>query len=168
MKMAKPAWNLIKSDAAYERIKKRLRSEGVRYELVRCINNGVHLSKWRYLPTPARERPPCEATCRNGRPCRAAVAVKPNGDWSTRCRRHGGASTGPKTAQGRARQAAAVTAANRQRKGRRYQTKSALERIHAQIDETNKAWADFEAAAKKSRLNIQQAAQQALARGQAE
>ena len=63
---------------------------------------------------PAVTRPQCGARCRDGHPC-AAPAV-----WSTstgaprngRCRMHGGLSTGPRTVEGRARVAAATSAAN--------------------------------------------------------
>jgi len=53
---------------------------------------------------PVKERPRCGAKTRAGTPCRR---------WPVRgrrrCRLHGGASTGPRTVEGRARQAASVT-----------------------------------------------------------
>ena len=51
----------------------------------------------------AMVHPACGARTRSGAPCRA-LAMK-NG----RCRMHGGSSTGPKTAAGKARQRAAAT-----------------------------------------------------------
>jgi hypothetical protein len=50
------------------------------------------------LPLPRKERPTCGARNRQGKPC--AVKVEPG---KRRCRFHGGLSTGPKTAAGRAR-----------------------------------------------------------------
>ena len=55
---------------------------------------------------PKKERPLCGARCRSGRPCRSRVVVD-GGRLRHRCRLHGGLSTGPKTAEGRARIAAA-------------------------------------------------------------
>ena len=49
-------------------------------------------------PLPRKERPVCGARNRQGKPC--AVKVEPG---KRRCRFHGGLSTGPKTATGRAR-----------------------------------------------------------------
>ena len=49
----------------------------------------------------------------------------------TRCRLHGGASTGARTAEGKARISAAVSAANRRRKGRAYRT---FKRFCAEFD----------------------------------
>jgi hypothetical protein len=49
-------------------------------------------------PLPRKERPICGARNRQGKPC--AVRVEPG---KRRCRFHGGLSTGPKTAAGRAR-----------------------------------------------------------------
>jgi hypothetical protein len=49
-------------------------------------------------PLPPKERPTCGARNRQGKPC--AVRVEPG---KRRCRFHGGLSTGPKTATGRAR-----------------------------------------------------------------
>jgi hypothetical protein len=53
-------------------------------------------------PLPRKDRPVCGARNRQGKPC--AVRVEPG---KARCRFHGGLSTGPKTAAGRARIAAA-------------------------------------------------------------
>ena len=50
------------------------------------------------LPLPRKERPRCGARNRQGKPC--SVRVEPG---KRRCRFHGGLSTGPKTAAGRAR-----------------------------------------------------------------
>ena len=51
-----------------------------------------------------KDRPRCGARCRDGHPCQAPV-VWPKGAWrpKKRCRRHGGMSTGPKTAEGKKR-----------------------------------------------------------------
>src|SRR4051812_14616725 len=49
-------------------------------------------------PLRRRERPKCGARNRQGEPC--AVRVEPG---KARCRFHGGLSTGPRTAEGRAR-----------------------------------------------------------------
>jgi hypothetical protein len=53
---------------------------------------------WRYALTAANAAPRCGARRKvNGRPCRAPAM--PNG----RCHKHGGASTGPKTVEGKER-----------------------------------------------------------------
>ena len=58
---------------------------------------------------PKAKRPRCLARCRSrgGRPCQAPVVVDRDGDGRIRvrcrCLRHGGRSTGAKTAEGRAR-----------------------------------------------------------------
>jgi len=64
---------------------------------------------WRRAPPPPKaERPSCGARCRSdgGARCRARVCVRfaPNGrcHLATRCRLHGGLSTGPRTVEGRA------------------------------------------------------------------
>jgi hypothetical protein len=49
------------------------------------------------------DRPLCGARCRTGKPCCARVLVRADRTLARRCRMHGGASTGPKTAEGRAR-----------------------------------------------------------------
>ncbi len=49
-------------------------------------------------PLPRRKRPVCGAQARNGSTCK--MRVEPG---KRRCRFHGGMSTGPKTAEGRAR-----------------------------------------------------------------
>ena len=54
------------------------------------------------LPLPKAERPRCGAKTRSGRPCQARVVP-----GKRRCRMHGGLSTGPRTAKGRSRIAAA-------------------------------------------------------------
>lgn len=53
-------------------------------------------------PLRRRSRPMCGAKTRNGAPCR--MKIEPG---RKRCRLHGGLSTGPKTAEGRERIAAA-------------------------------------------------------------
>lgn len=54
--------------------------------------------RWRVLLDRANAGPRCGATCkRTGQPCRGAAM--PNG----RCRMHGGASTGTRTPEGKAR-----------------------------------------------------------------
>ena len=64
-------------------------------------------SAWRrHRVTPKRDRPRCGAKCkRDGQPCRAPVFWDNERDAprNGRCRLHGGASTGPRTAKGRAR-----------------------------------------------------------------
>ena len=54
---------------------------------------------------PRRGRPRCGARCRSkgGAPCLAPVVVRLDGSLSTRCRMHGGLSTGPRTPEGRRR-----------------------------------------------------------------
>jgi hypothetical protein len=50
---------------------------------------------------PKRDRPLCSARCRDGHPCRARIALNPHtGKLSSRCRMHGGLSTGPRTPEG--------------------------------------------------------------------
>ena len=56
-----------------------------------------HASLW-IGDIPKARRPRCGARIRKGTPCRAPAV-----DGKGRCRLHGGLSTGPKTAQGRAR-----------------------------------------------------------------
>lgn len=63
-------------------------------------------AKARALACLARRRVPCGALTRKGRPCRALSEP-----GRRRCRFHGGRSTGPKTAEGKAR----IAAAQRQR-----------------------------------------------------
>ena len=68
----------------------------------------------------ADKRPRCGARCRDGHACRAAALWLP-GDPAPRngrCRLHGGLSTGPRTAEGRARSLAALAAARLRRAGR--------------------------------------------------
>ena len=64
-------------------------------------------SAWRqHRVTPKCDRPRCGAKRkRDGRPCMAPVVWNDvlNAPRNGRCRMHGGASTGPKTAEGRAR-----------------------------------------------------------------
>jgi hypothetical protein len=51
--------------------------------------------------------PRCGAQTRSGKPCRAPAMMNPHIGKRLRCRFHGGASTGPRTPEGRARIAAA-------------------------------------------------------------
>ena len=65
-------------------------------------------SAWRrHRVTPRRDRPRCGAKSKqgNGAPCMAPVVwdIERNAPRNGRCRMHGGASTGPKTPEGRAR-----------------------------------------------------------------
>ena len=59
-------------------------------------------------------RPRCGARCRSGRPCVAPAVWLPGASKprNGRCRMHGGLSTGPRTAEGRARVRAAIQASN--------------------------------------------------------
>lgn len=59
------------------------------------------------------DRPRCGATCRDGHPCRAPAVWLPGepAPRNGRCRLHGGLSTGPKTAEGKA----AIAESNRRR-----------------------------------------------------
>ncbi|HEU4403710.1 MAG TPA: HGGxSTG domain-containing protein [Polyangiaceae bacterium] len=57
---------------------------------------------------PKAQRPKCGAKTRTGAPCGRRVVCLPGGELKTRCRQHGGASTGPKTPEGRERMKAAV------------------------------------------------------------
>ena len=72
---------------------------------------------WRLtLAAPAkRQRPRCAAKCRDGSPCQARALT-----GRRRCRMHGGLSTGPRSAEGRAR----IAQANQQRQGTRYRVKA--------------------------------------------
>ena len=63
-------------------------------------------SAWRrHRVRPRRNRPQCGARCRDGTPCEARVVWDNdrNAPRNDRCRMHGGASTGAKTPEGRAR-----------------------------------------------------------------
>lgn len=65
-----------------------------------------HISRLRVTKpkgTPKSARPFCGARTRAGTPCKARVCQKPGGKLSTRCKLHGGKSTGPRTPEGRAR-----------------------------------------------------------------
>ncbi len=57
---------------------------------------------WR---APKRTRPKCGAKCRDGHACRAPTVWDKLRDRprNGRCRNHGGLSTGPRTAEGKAR-----------------------------------------------------------------
>ena len=52
---------------------------------------------------PKRQRDRCGAKCRDGHACKAPVFKRPDGSLARRCRMHGGASTGPKTEEGKRR-----------------------------------------------------------------
>lgn len=52
---------------------------------------------------PKGQRPRCGAKCRDGHPCRAPLFKRPDGSMGLRCRMHGGASTGPRTEEGKRR-----------------------------------------------------------------
>jgi hypothetical protein len=68
--------------------------------------------KFERLPTPRKkQRPACNAVCRDGHNCRARVVVRKDGTLANRCRLHGGLSTGPRTEEGRA----AIIESNRRR-----------------------------------------------------
>jgi hypothetical protein len=60
------------------------------------------------------KRPKCGAKTRAGAACRALVCVRSNGSHATKCKNHGGRSTGATTPEGRA----AIAESNR-RRGRR-------------------------------------------------
>lgn len=62
---------------------------------------------------PREERPRCGARCRNGSACQAPVVWHAGEPPRRRCRMHGGASTGPRTPEGRARSLAAIGQAPR-------------------------------------------------------
>ena len=81
------------------------------------FENGNEIgSATRFGPEWAGQR--CGARTKTGAPCQRP-AVKRTG----RCTRHGGRSTGPRTAEGRARIAAAHTTHGRQTKEARAETK---------------------------------------------
>ena len=52
---------------------------------------------------PKRLRDRCGAKCRDGHACHAPVFKRADGSLARRCRMHGGASTGPKTEEGKRR-----------------------------------------------------------------
>jgi hypothetical protein len=86
-----------------------------RNDLVRGIRREVHAAIREVdMPRgiPKKKRPQCGARCRTrfGEPCRAAVVWDRERGLMSRCRMHGGLSTGPKTPEGRARCAAAARA----------------------------------------------------------
>lgn len=68
-------------------------------------------------PKGLRDR--CGAKCRDGHACRAPVFKRPDGTLARRCRMHGGASTGPKTEEGKRRALAALHAGLMRRWARR-------------------------------------------------
>jgi hypothetical protein len=66
---------------------------------------------WKESKPQKRRRPLCAARCRDGHACRARVALDDKGAPRRRCKVHGGLSTGPRTAEGRAR----IAESNRRR-----------------------------------------------------
>jgi hypothetical protein len=64
-----------------------------------------------------KDRPRCGARCRSkhGAPCVARVWQRPDGTLATRCRMHGGTSTGARTSEGRDRLAEAGRRGARER-----------------------------------------------------
>jgi len=79
-----------------------------------------------------RSRPECGARCRDGHACRARVV------WSrddgrpieaARCRMHGGASTGPRTAEGRRASLAALARGRETLRQRRELTRAEAEAV---------------------------------------
>ena len=68
---------------------------------------------------PKQLRDRCGAKCRDGHACRAPVFKRPDGSLARRCRMHGGASTGPKTEEGKRRALAALHAGLLRRWARR-------------------------------------------------
>jgi hypothetical protein len=81
-----------------------------------------------------RSRPECGARCRDGHPCRARVAWSRGDDGhpveAARCRMHGGASTGPRTAEGR-RASLAALARGRETLRQRREAEAARARAEA-------------------------------------
>jgi hypothetical protein len=81
--------------------------------VLQCDENGEPLiASCLYWRIPKSERPRCGARCRDGHACRAPVVVRSDGSFKKRCRLHGGLSTGPKSAAGRA----AIAQSNRRRR----------------------------------------------------
>jgi hypothetical protein len=85
--------------------------------------------------------PRCGAKRRNGQPCRAPAMLSKSTGRYTKCRIHGGASTGPVTVEGKQRNAAAATkhgrytrAALADRAARRAQLKSLERHVKAHDD----------------------------------
>lgn len=64
---------------------------------------GLQMNEWGQFVHPETGRPICGAKTRSGEPC-----MKYPMQGSRRCRLHGGASTGPKTEEGKARSRAAL------------------------------------------------------------
>jgi hypothetical protein len=67
--------------------------------------------EYRLWKQPKKRRPLCAARCRDGHACRARVTLDDKGKPRSRCKNHGGCSTGPRTAEGRAR----IAESNRRR-----------------------------------------------------
>ncbi len=66
---------------------------------------------WKQPKPQKRRRPLCAARCRDGHACRARVALDDKGAPRSRCKNHGGCSTGPRTPEGRAK----IAESNRRR-----------------------------------------------------
>lgn len=85
---------------------KALRKAAHHVARVEAARRAEALVAWR------RSRPECLARCRDGHPCRARVAWWRDDDGrpveAARCKLHGGASTGPRTAAGRSASLAAL------------------------------------------------------------
>ena len=80
-------------------------------EIWRDGEGNALVASFRLWKVPKRERPQCGARCRDGHACNSRVVVRSDGSFTRRCRLHGGKSTGPKTAEGRAR----IAESNRRR-----------------------------------------------------
>lgn len=70
------------------------------------------------------KKPRCGAKTRRGTPCQASAIWSTRSKRYTRCRNHGGLSTGPKTAEGIERIRRAVTKHGRYSKGATSQSRS--------------------------------------------
>lgn len=68
---------------------------------------------------PKKLRDRCGAKCRDGHACRAPAFKRPDGSLARRCRMHGGASTGPRTEEGKRRALEALHAGLLRRWARR-------------------------------------------------
>lgn len=73
----------------------------------------------------------CGAKTRGGTPCRAPAMVNPQTGRRLRCKFHGGASTGPRTSEGRARVTAASFKHGRFTNAAKAAKKAAGERLAA-------------------------------------
>jgi hypothetical protein len=90
----------------------RAREQALNEEIKRTIH--TRMAEWRRLEARTKKRRPrCGARCRDGHPCQARAVWDPVAGQprNGRCRLHGGLSTGPRTAEGRAR----IAESNRRR-----------------------------------------------------